>query len=205
MYCLKVSLRCIHWSPRLHSVKIGINGIGLGRGKGGRKGVHRKGKIRAGRRDTEFFNAGPTASRVSRGSRIFWRLQNISGPGVFRETRDSSWLFPRTFVQKQRCVLRGSCKEGRERRGDRKREKILRGKVRKEEKLLSPWPRMLSDVLFFFPFPGIDRSGIRPLDPQIVRLQLERGELVALARETRSLICYQLTPVRVYFKIHIRK
>lgn len=41
-------------------------------------------------------------------------------------------------------------------------------------------------ICFFFY--GVDRSGIRPLDPQIVRLQLERGELIALARETRSFI-----------------
>lgn len=41
---------------------------------------------------------------------------------------------------------------------------------------------------FVFFFYGVDRSGIRPLDPQIVRLQLERGELIALARETRSFI-----------------
>lgn len=64
---------------------------------------------------------------------------------------------------------------------------------------------------FVFSFTGIDRSGIRPLDPQIVRLQLERGELVALARETHSFILkiIQLSIIIIiiihtyYFKIEL--
>ena len=76
MYCLKVSLCCIHWSPPSHFVKMGIK---RETARGG--GASGEGRILS-RAPIFFFNNARNVSRVSRQFRIFWRLQNISGPST---------------------------------------------------------------------------------------------------------------------------
>lgn len=164
MYCLKVSLCCIHWSPPSHFVKTGINGKRLGAGvRPGRAGYCREGT------DFFFFNNARDASRVSRKSRIFWRLQNISGPGTRRETRDSCRSHTHTHGKSERrFTFKGEREEGRRKEREREREskkEVSRGKVDKRERHQKTLFSVTKDAQWFFLQGSIDPA--RPLDPQI--------------------------------------
>lgn len=146
MYCLKVSLCCIHWSPPSYFVKTGINGKRLGAGvRPGGQGIVERAPICS----FLFCNNARDASRVSRKSRIFWRLQNISGPGTRRETRDSCRSHIHTYKKSKRHLH--SKEDKRKEEGKKEQEECTEresGKEEKHQKLLSPWPRMLSDFFF---------------------------------------------------------
>lgn len=86
-------------------------------------------------RGHRFFNNARDASRVSRKSRIFWRLQNISGPGTRRETRDSCRSHTHTHRKSERRLR--SKENARKEEGKREREsekEVSRGKVDKRER-----------------------------------------------------------------------
>lgn len=90
MYCLKVSLRCIHWSS-LYSFNFHFNEYNVN-GNEEQIGPTHRDKGRECNIDRPFCyinnNQILAPFRVSRGSRTFWRLQNISGPAYSRNTKN---------------------------------------------------------------------------------------------------------------------
>lgn len=160
MYCLKVSLCCIHWSPPSYFDKTGINEKRLGAGvHPGRAGYCREGDFTDFFLFSFFFNNALDASRVSHISRIFWRLQNISGSGTGRGTRDSCRSHTHTYRKSERHWEENT--EGRKegRRKKRSRRKHWEGKTPE-----APFS-MTKDAQWFFLRGSIDPA--RPLDPQI--------------------------------------
>lgn len=163
MYCLKVSLCCIHWSPPSHFVKTGINGKRLRAG----------GCVRGGQDIVEralifpFFYNARDASRVSRKSRIFWRLQNISRPGTL--SRNTRFVpIPHACTQEvgETFMFRGKSEEGRRKERKRTRRKFGEGKWERGKNTRSSFLRDQGcSVIFFFLRGPIDPA--RPLDPQI--------------------------------------
>lgn len=170
MYCLKVSLRCIHWPP------FAIVAIVGDQRKTARGGCCTWRGIEGARVERDIIKKAPSfhsltilfvarcAFRVSREFRIFWRLQNISGPVTPRKTRNPSRIL-HEFVWKietlRVAVQKKGRKEGRkeEGRSDIERWKVLEGRSRRQ---------VISETFFSVTkdaqwFAGIDRSGIHSI------------------------------------------
>lgn len=148
----------------------GVNGNGLGREEGAGE-LRRQENINSRRDSASCCNCAHNAPRVSRESRIFWRLQNISGirdmeifSGNTRFVVEFSNAITeeteKFYVRAEKHVKGRERKEMKEQRWWSWEEKW--GK-RGNQKLLSPsWPRMLSDFFYRDRY----RSGACLLDPQ---------------------------------------